>query len=397
MQTYSPPPPPTSRARPRRGEERPEPVPPVKRDPLWAKLAIIFGAVVMLVSGAVVVVPKIAARWATSGIQQIDAIPDELLGQNINGAINFLLLGLDQRNGEEAEDRIRADSIIIVHIPATHDRVFMISLPRDAEVPIPDYPKAHFIGYRDKINAAFAGAAVTPDGHRDPSPAGMGRGAELTIKTISNLIPGGMTFNGAAIINFDGFEQVLEAIGGVHMCVDEDVWSIHYLNNGQRTYADLPEYQAKASGKHYVKGDCRDMLPWEALDYSRQRYYLADGDGDYGRQRHQQQLIKAIVNKVSSGNTITDFSTVTKLQKAAGDLLTLDMGNTKVEDWVLTLSSLRSEDIVMVKTNGGKFAPNGNGSNEELLPDSIELLKAVQADTVFDFLTTHQDWIAADA
>jgi len=370
-------------------------VAPVKRDPLWAKLAVILGGVVMLVSGAVVVVPKLAAHWATSGIDQVDAIPTELLGKNIDGAINFLLLGLDQRNGEEAEDRIRADSIMIAHIPATHDRVFMISLPRDAEVAIPDYPKTGFIGYRDKINAAFAGAAVTPDNHRDGSPAGMGRGAELTMKTISNLIPGGMTFNGVGIINFDGFQQVLEAIGGVNMCVDEDVWSIHYLNSGQRVYADLPEYQAKASGKHYVKGECRDMLPWEALDYSRQRYYLADGDGDYGRQRHQQQLIKAIVNKVSSGNTITNFGTMTKLQKAAGDLLTLDLGNTKIEDWVLTLSSLRSDDMVMVKTNGGKFAPNGNGSNEQLLPDSIELLKAVQKDTVFDFLTTHQDWIAA--
>lgn len=394
MHTYAPPPPP-SRTRPRRAEERPEPVPPKKRDPLWAKLAIIFGALVMVGSGAFVVVPKIAAQWATSGITQIDAIPDELLGKNIDGSINFLLLGLDQRDGEEAEDRIRADSIMIVHIPATHDRVFMISIPRDAEVPIPDYPKANFTGFRDKINAAFAHGAVK-DGHRDPSEAGRERGTELTMKTISNLVPGGMTFNGAAIINFDGFQSVLEAIGGVHMCVDEDVWSIHYLQNGTRVYADLPEYQAKASGKHYIEGECRDMLPWEALDYSRQRYYLADGDGDYGRQRHQQQLLKAIVSKVSSGDTLTNFSTITKLRKAAGDLLTLDLGNTKVEDWVLTLSSLRAEDIVMVKTNGGQFAPNGNGSNEQLTPESLQLLKAVQDDTVLEFLTTHQDWIAAD-
>ena len=370
-------------------------MPPVKRDPLWAKLAIILGSLVMVVGGAVVAIPKIAAHWATSGITQIDSIPEELQATNIDGAINVLLLGLDQRNGEEAEDRIRADSLIIAHIPASHDRVFMISLPRDAEVPIPDYPKTHFIGYRDKINAAFAAAAVTPDGHRDPSPEGRARGAELTMKTISNLVPGGMKFNGAAIINFDGFQQVLEAIGGVHMCVDEEVWSIHYLNDGTRVYADLPEDQAHRAGKHYTVG-CRDMLPWEALDYSRQRYYLANGDGDYGRQRHQQQLIKAIVQKVSSGDTITNFSTMTQLQKAAGDLLTLDLGNTKVEDWVLTLSSLRSDDIVMIKTNGGKFAPNGNGSNEQLIPDTLQLLKAVQTDTVFDFLTNHQDWIAGD-
>src|SRR3954468_4134801 len=89
MQTYSPPPPPPPpwRPRPCRGGDRPEPVAPVKRDPLWAKLAVILGAVVMLVSGAVVVVPKLAAHWATSGIDQVDAIPTELLGKNIDGAI----------------------------------------------------------------------------------------------------------------------------------------------------------------------------------------------------------------------------------------------------------------------------------------------------------------------
>jgi hypothetical protein len=87
---------------------------------------------------------------------------------------------------------------------------------------------------------------------------------------------------------------------------------------------------------------------------------------------------------------------ISKLQKAAGDLLTIDPGRNKLEDWVLTLQSLRPDDLVMVRTNGGKFAPNGNGSNETLLPESIDLLKAVQQDKVFDFLSVHPDWIATD-
>jgi anionic cell wall polymer biosynthesis LytR-Cps2A-Psr (LCP) family protein len=394
MQTYADPPPPRARQR-RPVDDRPEPTPPPRKDPLWAKLAIIFGALVMLISGGVVVVPRIAVAWFTSGIQQVDALPDELRGENINGAINVLLLGMDQRDGEEAEDRIRADSIIILHVPASHDRAFLISLPRDAEVPIPDYPKTNFRGYRDKINAAFAAGAVGADGHRDSSPEGRARGAELTALTISNLVPGGLRFNGVAIINFDGFLAVLEAIGGVHMCVDEETWSIHYKNDGTRSWIDLTEQEAKSVGMHYTIG-CRDMKAWEALDFARQRYYLADGDGDYGRQRHQQQLIKAIVSKVASGDTLSNFGTIRKLQQAAGQLLTLDLRPKQLEDWVLTLQTLRPDDLVMVRTNGGKFAPNGNGSNEQLLPDSLELLKSIQTDTVFDFLTKHPDWIAAD-
>ena len=89
---------------------------------------------------------------------------------------------------------------------------------------------------------------------------------------------------------------------------------------------------------------------------------------------------------------------MTKLQKAAGDLLTMDLGNTKIEDWVLTLSKLRADDLVMIKTNGGHYNEViVNGSSEQLLSqDSLQLLKSVQSDTVFDFLTTHTDWIAAD-
>jgi anionic cell wall polymer biosynthesis LytR-Cps2A-Psr (LCP) family protein len=389
MTTYADSPPPT-RNRSRRVDERPEPIPPKRRDPLWAKLCTIFGAVVMVVAGATVIVPKVIASYLTGDVTEVDAIPTELAAENIDGAINVLLIGMDQRDGEEAEDRIRADSLMIMHIPATHDRAFMISLPRDAEVQIPDYPKTDFIGYRTKINAAFAAGAVTEDGHRDPSPKGRAQGAELTMLTINKLVPGGMKFNGVAIINFDGFLSVLEAIGGVHMCIDTEVWSIHYDAAGNRSWYDLPD----GVGYHYVP-TCRDMQAWEALDYARQRHLP---DGDYGRQRHQQQLIKAIIAKVASTDTLANFGKINDLKKAAGDLLTIDLLGTKIEDWVYTLSSLRSDDIVMIKTNGGKFAASPNDpTNETFTPESIQLLQAVQNDKVFDFLTTHQDWIATDA
>jgi anionic cell wall polymer biosynthesis LytR-Cps2A-Psr (LCP) family protein len=213
------------------------------------------------------------------------------------------------------------------------------------------------------------------------------------MKTLSNLVPGGLTFNGVAIINFDGFLDVLEAIGGVHMCVDVDTHSIHYTDDGVKQANDLSDYDSLKRGKHYPVG-CYDMQPWEALDYSRQRHNLPNGD--YDRQRHQQQLIKAIIKKVASKDTLTNFGMISKLQKAAGDLLTIDPGPNKLEDWVLTLQSLRPDDMVMIRTNGGKYSPNGNGSNETLMPESIDLLKAVQQDKVFDFLTAHPDWIAAD-
>jgi len=369
-------------ARPRGVDRRPPP--PAVRDPLWAKICLILGALVAIASGGIVVVPKVVANWAASGIKQDNFIPVEIQGENIDGAINILLLGMDERAG--AEDLIRADTIIIVHIPKTHDKIYMVSLPRDSDVAIPDYPKSDFTGFRSKINSAFAYGA-RKDGKVDPSPEGRRRGAELTMLTINQLVPGGLRFNGAAIINFDGFLKVLEAIDGVDMCVDQKTVSMHRDVNGvEWNYKGVP----KDLQKVYDVG-CYPMQAWEALDFSRQRDFP---NGDYTRQRHQQQLLMAILKKVTSKGVLTDLGKVMELQQAAGDLFTLDLGKAPIEDWFFTMRSLRADDVIMIKTNGGKTYPLPGG-NERLTEDTMDLLKSVHDDTVFDFLARHPDWIAS--
>lgn len=295
---------------------------------------------------------------------------------------------MDQRTGREAEGAIRADSIVIVHINAAHDQAFLVSLPRDAEVAIPPYPKTNFAGMSaEKINAAFAMGA-TKNGAPDPSPEGRGRGAELTAMTIDQLVPGGIDFNAVFILNYDGFLSILKVLGGVEMCVDEEVWSIHYDRNGKKVYPDLPD----GVGKYYKVG-CYPMQDWEALDYARQRHLP---DGDYGRQRHQQQLIKAIIKRMTTVGVLTDVGKLLDLQKAAGDLLTMHLGGIAPEEWIYTLRLLGSDDLVMIKTNGGKFTSAGPGRGERLSEDSLSLLQSISRDTVLDFLTQHPDWIAAD-
>jgi len=375
------------------------PAPPRLRHPLWAKLSVGLGALVMVVSGLSVIVPKLAISYFTKEIDRVDVIPEGLKGTDISGAINFLLIGIDQRNsGPNGNDLLRADSIIVVHIPADHSRVFLISLPRDARVKIPPVPEQNFPGETTKINAAFAYGARLPNGQRDISATGRGNGAVLTMRTISDLVPGGLKFNGFGIIDFDGFTSVVNALGGVHMCIDTETWSIKYTQEGHWLGYDMDDHVAGPPGRrgwHYEVG-CRHMEPWEALDYARQRHLLPDGD--YDRQRHQQQLIKAIVKQVASTDNLTNFKKISELQQAAGELLTLDLGGNSMEDWVFTLSSLRPDDMVMIKTNGGRFSPVGDDtSDERLLPESLELLKSLQTDTVLDFLVAHQDWVAADA
>ncbi len=138
--------------RPRASRSRPARKKP--KDPIWAKLCVIMGALVMVVAGAAVVLPRVLANWAVSNIPRANLVPQGLQGKDISGPINFLLLGMDQRLG--SNDLIRADTIIIVHIPADHQTAYLVSLPRDAEVQIPAYPDTGFRGELTKINAAFA-------------------------------------------------------------------------------------------------------------------------------------------------------------------------------------------------------------------------------------------------
>jgi uncharacterized membrane protein YhfC len=81
---------------------------------------------------------------------------------------------------------------------------------------------------------------------------------------------------------------------------------------------------------------------------------------------------------------VTNLGTISGLQKAAGGLLTLDLGKTSMEDWAFTFKSPRSENIVMVKTNGGNFSTLANG-NEAVTKETLSLLSAVHNDTVYEF------------
>jgi LCP family protein required for cell wall assembly len=370
-----------SGTRTRGAENQPRPA-PSPRAPLWAKLCVAFGAIIMVVSGAVVVVPRLVANWATGQIPHEDLIPTELRGNNIDGSINVLLLGLDERTSNT--EPAHTDSIIIVHVPATHDQAYMISIPRDTQVTIPPFPANNYLGGLDKINAAFTFASEK-GGKRDDTPAGRQRGTNLVARTLSNLVPGGLSFNAVVIINFEGFKKILNAIDGVDMCVDEETRSIHYDKNDKGHTEEVPYAQRKV----YPKG-CYHLKGWEALDFSRQRHF--DDGADYVRQRHQQQLLMAIFKKLLSKGTLTDPGKVSELQKVAGDLLTVDLGNTATIDWIWTLKGITANKITLIKTNGGRLNPVGNG-REALTEDSLNLLKSVHDDNVADFLASHPTWI----
>ncbi|PZG07036.1 LytR family transcriptional regulator [Micromonospora craterilacus] len=341
----------------------------------------------MVTSGIAIVGSKAVISQATGSIAQRNLLGDagKTLaegGSNLEGPIDLLLLGVDARERWAADD-VRADSIIVLHIPATHDQAYLISIPRDTEARIPAFPKTGYQGGVEKINAAFQAGARNGGGWEG--------GAQLMAQTIKSMT--GVSFDGAAIINFGGFKSVIDALGTVRICPKQDVKSIHmsYVDGEPMWNAD-----AKKTGKPRTpvvhKKGCQEMEGWAALDYSRQRYGMKNSD--YDRQQNQQQLIKAMAKKASSNGTMTDLGKLNGLIKAAGKAFILDTGGVPVEDFVFTMRGVTGNELIMLKTNGGTYNANGNG-REALSEQTLDMFHAVKQDKLAEFVFYNPEVISS--
>jgi LCP family protein required for cell wall assembly len=362
------------------------------RSPLWAKLTATLGVLVALIGFGGVVAAKSLMGDLTGSIEVGSTTEDstgqqtkQAAGTALKGAIDILMLGLDTREGWAANTS-RADTIIILHIPASHDQAYLISIPRDAEVPIPSWSKAGFPGTsHDKINSAFFFGSQRNQGWTG--------GAGLMKKTVSELT--GITFDGVVIIDFDGFRNVIAALGGVYMCVERDTWSSHYIrqaNGGHKYYSYHGDYKLPNSWIH--KKGCRNMQPWEALDYSRQRYGLPNSD--YDRQRHQQQLLRSMAKKATSAGIITNPLKLGELTKAAGSSLKMDTGGVPLDDFIFTLKALAGSDLVALKTNSGTYAKSSVGTGEGITEGTRELFTAAKDDRLGEFIMENPQYLISD-
>ena len=378
---------------PQRGTRPPivaaPPTPRKKRkSPLWTKLTIILGALLMIASGAGVVGTKWLVSNATNSVTEGDLLGGTKKnsaegGGDIKGPVDILLMGVDARK-RWAVDDLRSDTIMALHIPASHDQAYLVSIPRDTEMQVPAFPKAKYAGGVAKATEVFFHGAQNGGGWQG--------GAQLMAQTLKNAT--GISFDGAAIIDFNGFKSVIDALNGVHLCVTQRVKSHHMqLVNGKPMY--LAEAR-KTAGTHkeiwYEKG-CRDMEGWEALDYSRQRYGLKNGD--YDRQNNQRRLIKAMAKKAASSGVLSNPLKVNNLIKAAGKAFVLDTGGVPVADFIFGLKGVAANDMVLLRTNNGTFAGNGNG-RETITPKSMEMYKAVKQDKLAEFILANPDVVSTD-
>jgi polyisoprenyl-teichoic acid--peptidoglycan teichoic acid transferase len=194
---------------------------------------------------------------------------------------------------------------------------------------------------------------------------------------------------------------VVNVLGGVDMYVDEETTSVHigFDKNGNekmpyRINADTGKVIGPVPGVTpvvYHVGQ-QHLAPWQALDYVRQRELLKNGD--YDRERHQQQFIKAIFKKILSADTLTNPLKLNKVLGVVGKSMTVSAGGIPLEDWIFAMRNIGTNDLLTIKTNKGTYhASTVNPGAEGLDDDTLALLAAVRSDTVDPFVLNHQDLV----
>lgn len=217
-------------------------------------IALTAAALIIAVGGGIYVWRGQLIQQATTSvvakpINPIDT-PVDIPIEIQKDRVNFLLLGSDARGNEPG----RSDTMIFISADTKSKHVSMISIPRDTRVNLPG------IGLT-KINHANAVGEAS---------GGVHAGTLASVQAASNLL--GVTINDYTKINFEGFQKVVDAIGGIDVTLPQAV-------------GDLK------AGNQHLNGDM-------ALKVARDRY--SQSDGDFGRQRDQFYLLSAMGHKMLS-------------------------------------------------------------------------------------------------
>jgi LCP family protein required for cell wall assembly len=325
-----------------------------RRRPRRGRIALVAG-VVLVVGG---LIAAISLYGYTSGLnkdlKRTDAFSELTNGRpakTVAGALNILIVGSDSRDPEATNSGAnawRADTMMIMHIPADHKTAQIVSIPRDLWVQIPSADNAACgTGSRAKINASFAFG-----------------GLPRAVRTVECMTD--VHLDHVAALDFGGFKKVTDALGGVDLNVEQTITSIH------------KPHRVFTKGTMHMNGD-------QALDWVRQRKQFARGD--FARMQHQQEFLKAIMDKAASTGTLSNPAKLNSFLKAVTAAVTVD-NDFSLTDMALQFRNLRSDNLTFL-TSPNKGSANIDGQSVVVADrtKALGLYKAMAADEMAGWLT----------
>lgn len=265
---------------------------------------------------------------------------------------NVLLMGSDTRKGKgnggfgsaSAIGGERSDTTILLHVSGDRKSAIAVSIPRDLIITLPtckeDGKKTG--GYEGRFNQAIE----------------IG-GPGCTLKAVEQI--SGLTLNNFMLVDFGGFKRIVDAVGGVEICVEEDV--------------DDPLSGLKLTkGKHVVEGE-------EALAFVRARKTLGDGS-DTSRIRRQQAFLASLIRSVLSSGTLLNPASLLGVLDAATKSLTADPQLADIDnlkELAMSAKDLRPSDVTFVTL---PWTPNSDGATVSMnTKRAAPIWEAIKNDT----------------
>ncbi|MEV6845554.1 LCP family protein [Actinoplanes sp. NPDC051411] len=321
-----------------------------------------------------------AAAAPTTSAPAAPTSPPPSPGADIKGPLDLLLLGVDTRV-TIPDWEPHSDAIMLLHVEPGLKTAYLYSLPRDLLVKMPAFGKAGFGGGTYKLTEAMSRGSRVPGSKT----ANVPQGYELLTRTLSNYT-GIKTFQAGAILNFGGLSGLVDKLGGIDMTVDETVKSHHRKPDG--SLRPLKPGGGDYTGPQAVyKPGRHHFIGWQAIDYARQRYGLPNGD--YDRQRHQRQLVEAILAKARTQGLNGDAGKLQGIISALGKSL-VDVGGRSPLEYAYALRDLTPAGITLVGLPGTGVGSGGAYRGEALQSEGKAFLKAVAQDKVAAFLAAHK-------
>lgn len=245
----------------------------------------ISDSITALPESGVIGSPEIARNWIEV-LQSNQAQP--------TSPLNILLLGSDTREGQgggfgsaQVYTGARSDTALLIHLNTKRTHAVVMSIPRDLLVSIPSCAQ----------NDGSMSAATYA---RFNSAFDVG-GPPCTVATVKALT--GLEINHLMIVDFNGFQDVVDALGGLEVCLTQPV-------SDEKAKVSLPAGRQRLNGK-------------DALGLARARYTLADGS-DLARIVRQQAILRAAVRQVKDSGVIRDPARLKETLLAAASSISTD-------------------------------------------------------------------------
>ncbi|MGW2376948.1 MULTISPECIES: LCP family protein [Kitasatospora] len=266
------------------------------------------------------------------------------------GAENILLIGSDDRSGTNSSyggepGTQRSDTTILLHLAADRKHATAVSVPRDVMVTVPSCEKPD--GSRSKPGTMQFNWAFELGG-----PA-------CSIRTVEQL--SGIRIDHYVILDFSGFKTMVDAIGGVEVCVPQPI-------HDKDAKLDLQ------AGRQLLRGE-------QALGYVRARESLGDGS-DTQRMGRQQQFLASLIRKVQSQGVLLNPAKLWPVLNAATSSVKADGGLSSLGalyDLTQDLRGIPSPDVVFLTAPRRPYRYDSD-RDEFVQPQTTQLFTALRED-----------------